>query len=162
MMPKMPGIVGSVQQRQEGARHPHHAMEVNLHQPLEIILADLFEGPAQRHARIVHQQIDPLVRGFHFVREGAHRAAVGDVEAVRGDAHAKRLCRMRGLDRAGLVDIGQRQVAAAAGHGEGGGAADAAACAGDDGDPVGEVQGKAPLVSAFAAAKCMTPSAIRP
>ena len=40
------------QERQEGARHLHHAPEIDAEQPIEIAFGNFEEGAAQRHARV--------------------------------------------------------------------------------------------------------------
>ncbi len=81
-------LVALAQQRQEGARHAHHAVEIDVHQPVEIVLAHLLEAAAEGHAGVVDEQVDALVGGEHLRRQRAHGLAVGHVERMGGDAHA--------------------------------------------------------------------------
>ncbi len=121
-----------LEQRQEGARHAHHAVEVDREQPVEILLADLIEATRERDAGVVEEQVDRRVRGEHRFGVGGDLLAVSYIERVTGHAHAAG-GEFRGerLERGG-PDVGQRQMTAARGETDGERAADAAARAGDD------------------------------
>ena len=150
-------LVGLAQQRQEGARQAHHGMEVDLHEPVEIVLGHLLEAAAQGHAGVVDQQVDAAVDHADGGGQGAHRGAVGDVDLVQAGAHAQ--CARfpgGGIGRGG-VDVAQGQVAGAARQRQRDGAADAAAGAGDHGHAVPELHGSAPC-----GPKRITPSSMRP
>ena len=103
-----------VQERQEGARHAHDGVEVDRHQPVEVVLADLLEGAAEGDAGVVDEQVDPAVGGAHRGRQRRHRGAIGDVDACAAGANAERFRLARRRGEAGRVDVDQRQMAAAA------------------------------------------------
>ena len=119
------------EQRQEGAGHPDHAPEIDLHQPVEILFGDLLESAADGDSGIVEEDVGAAVGGEDRLGEGGDGLAVGDVEPVAADLDAVRAGERRGLGEALLVEVGQSEVAAAPRQGLGGAPADAAGGAGD-------------------------------
>jgi hypothetical protein len=94
----------------------HHAPEVDVHDPLEVVVADLGEVTVQGDAGVVDHRVDPAELLAHGRGVGAHRGPVPDVELVgahplagaagpQGDL----LDRGGGLHQTGLVPVAERQ-----------------------------------------------------
>jgi hypothetical protein len=113
-----PRFLALVQERQERARHPHHAPEIDPEQPVEIAFRDLDESSVKRHASIVDQNIDAAVFGGHLRGKRRDRSTVCDVEVMPADADG--LFNFVAGDVGGgarerrIVDVGKREMAAAA------------------------------------------------
>ena len=71
------------------------------------------DGGAERHAGVVEDQVDLAVVGDDLVGPGVHRVAIGDVDPVRRDLHARALAQHDGLGETDLVDVAQGQMCAA-------------------------------------------------
>src|SRR5690606_21316481 len=129
------GVVGQLEQRQQGAGQHEHGVDVDLHDAHEVVAGQLF----QRRARaddggVVQQAVEAAELGFDgggqlvvLVRQGGFQ--------VEGDHHRLRMA--GGLDLViDLVEVlfglaQQQHGGAVGGEGPGGGGADAAAGAGD-------------------------------
>jgi vitamin B12 transporter len=131
-------------QRQQGLGQEEHAFEMDVHQAVEFRFGGLGEGGVDADAGIVDEVVEALAPpgfgqdGFHRLGEGAERGDVAGIEAQRHRLAAQRgdlRHRAFGLGPIGM--IGQQNVAAAPGDGQGGVAAQAPAGAGDQGDLVG-------------------------
>jgi hypothetical protein len=120
--------------RQEGARSPHHAPEIDVDQPFHLREVDLGKSSHQRDAGIVDEDVERRMRAGRGPSEFLDRLRVAHVENMRRD-----LARMGVRDLAGdrlqgcAVAVGQRQVATARGEFNRERAADAVGGAGDGG-----------------------------
>ncbi len=103
-----------MQERQERPRHAHDAPEIDAEQPVEISLSDLLEGTAKRNTGIVDENVDSGMFGRHLPRKSGDRGAVGYIEVMPADTHLVH-GELGGRTRErGVVNIGKREVAAAA------------------------------------------------
>ena len=90
------------------------------------------EVAGERDARVVDDHVDPAEVLGHGGGVRRERGAVGDVEVVAADLlGAGGLDQLDGLGEPGVVDVGDSEQGAAAGHVDGQRAADAGAGTGD-------------------------------
>jgi hypothetical protein len=130
----------SCQQRQKGARQPHHGAEVDAHQPVEIGRRHLLEIATQGHAGVVDQNADAAVRSIHGGQQFGRRFRLRQVEHMATDRDAARAGLGGGDLQPRVVDVDQRQVAATCGQLQRQRGADATGRAGDHGHAAAKVQ----------------------
>ena len=128
-------VTGLDQVRQELLGALHDAPEVDVHDPLEVVVGHLLEVAVQRDAGVVDDHVDPAELAADRGGVLVHRLAVADVDLVRAHLPLQqggaRLHLPRGLDQTDLVPVAQRQDRALPGRLEGELAADAGAGSGD-------------------------------
>ena len=125
-----------------------HAPEVDVHDPLEILVGEVLEVSVQCHPGVVDQGVDPAEVGHDRVGVGLPGLPVADVERVRARGQAGRLLdQQRGLLQAGGVHVGEHHRRAPAGGEHGEAAPDAGRGAGDDDDPAGAPMGAHAMTS---------------
>ncbi len=128
-------------QRQQGLREEEHALQVHVHQQVELFFRGLGEGRMHAEARVVDQEVEALAppglrqRVAHLDGEGGEAAAVADVELQGQRAPAQGLDLRHRVGGVGSVAlVGQQHIGALGCQRQGGVAALAAAAAGDEGD----------------------------
>src|SRR5208283_423512 len=100
--------------RQEGARSVYYAPEVYAHQPRHLRIVVFVELTQQRNTGIVDENAESREFSDGRLRELFDLFGIGDVDAANGDSP-----RMSNRDffryrlKACVVDIGQREIAAA-------------------------------------------------
>ncbi len=127
-------LTGCLQVGEERLGPVDDAPEVDVHQPLEVLVGHGLDGGAQSDAGVVDDQVHLAVVVHDFVGPGVHGDAVGDVEALGADLHSKALAEGDGLGQADFIDVGQGEVGAAGSEIPGKGPTDARGGAGDGGD----------------------------
>ena len=89
------------------------APEVDVHQPLEVVDGLCGSGRTECHAGVVGDQVDLAVVGGDRVGPGEDRVTIGDVESGRAHRHPGPLAAEHRLGESLLVDVAEREVAAA-------------------------------------------------
>jgi hypothetical protein len=148
-------VAGRDQVRQELLGAVHDTPEVDADDPVHVLVVEVDDVTGERDARVVDDHVDPSELLGHRGGVRRERGPVGDVELVC--AHglgARGLGEGPGLGETGLVDVGQREVRAAAGEVQREGAADAGAGTGDDDDLV--IQGLHAVTASFSWTGCTT------
>ncbi|AOK61216.1 hypothetical protein WM29_18580 [Burkholderia ubonensis] len=131
-------VAGRAQMGQKRLRAMHDAPEVDPDDPFEIVEARGFGAGRERYARVVEDQVDLAVRLAHEVGPRKHRVAVGDVEPLRRHAHAVPRAGGRRAREPDVVDVRERDLAAAPRELDRETAAHARTGAGDRGDLPGK------------------------
>ena len=123
---------------EERLRAVNHTPEVDVHQPLEVVVGHRGHVGAEGHAGVVDDDVHPTVVGDDLVGPGVHVVASGHVEATGGHLHAPALTAGRRLGQAGLVDVADRQVGTPTAQLDREGPADPRARSRDGGHPAPE------------------------
>ena len=69
--------------REERLGAVHDAPEVDANQPLEVFVANLLHGAAERDSGVVEDEVDLAMVAHDLVCPGVDGVAVGDVHALR-------------------------------------------------------------------------------
>jgi hypothetical protein len=122
------------ERRQERLAAVDDAPEVDAHQPMKVLDAEVLEGTPERDAGIVDEELDTPVRGQRVCGVALDGSKVADVAHMPGHRVGSRRTRqIRRLFERLAPDIGEGQGAAPLRQGERERAADAAARTGDRG-----------------------------
>ena len=137
-------LAGLLQSRQECLGPVHHAPEVDVHQPFEILVGHRLDGCAERNARVVEDEVDPTVFGDDVVGPRIHRIVGCDVEVCGRDLHPEAVARRHSLGEPRVINVTQGQVRPAPSQRVGEGPADARAGPGDRRDTVAKIPHRLP------------------
>ena len=98
------------QQRQERSAHRDNGVEVDGHEPVEVLCADLIKIAAQSNASIVDQDFDVTVFRNNRCGQCGYGGAVGDIQRVFADAYTQCPRLRSGFCQRVGVEVRQSQI----------------------------------------------------
>ena len=93
-------LAGRLEVGQERLGPVHHAPEVDVHQPFEVLVGHGLDRRAQRHAGVVDDQVDRAVVGDDAVGPGVDGVPIGHIEVLGGDLDPEALALRHRLGQA--------------------------------------------------------------
>ncbi len=99
-------FTGLLQVGQESLGAVDHAPEVDVHQPLEVVVVHVFYGSAQCHTGVVEDHVGVAEMVDHIVGEIIERLAVGHVENLGHQTIFAEIQAVGGFFQAGFINVG--------------------------------------------------------